>query len=151
MFQIELTEKKEQPVLFIRTVTDINKLLEVTEEAQNKINKYIKESGGKAIDVPYSRYHKTTQTEVDLEIGIPVASSLPGKGEIESGIIPAGKYVVAKYSGLLKDMDKTHDGILKWIYEEDLKPTGPYFGYTYEVDDTNPEIEISTKIIVPVH
>ncbi|MHC1721056.1 MAG: GyrI-like domain-containing protein [Clostridiaceae bacterium] len=150
MFQIELKEKGVQPVLFVRTVTEISLLPTVVEETQKRISKYIKEAGGKAIDIPYSRYHKNDNIEVDVEIGIPIAAKLPGKGEIRSTVIPAGKYVVARYSGPFKTMDRAYGGILKWIYEEDLKPTSPYFGYFYESDETIPKFELTAKIIVPV-
>lgn len=150
MFQIEVKEKGAQPVLFVRTVTEISLLHTIVEETEKRIKKYIKEAGGKAIDIPYSRYHKNDQTEVDIEIGIPVSSKIPGKGEIRSMVIPEGKYVVARYTGPYKEMDRAYEGILRWIYEEDLKPTGPYYGYFYESDETIPKFELTAKLIVPV-
>jgi len=45
-------------------------------------------------------------------------------------------------------LENTYSGILKWIDEADLKPTGAYFEYYY--GEENDSEEFRAKIVVPV-
>ncbi len=152
MFEIALEVKKAQPVVFIRTRTQIDKLPELLEETSTKINRFIKENGAKATDVLYTRYHDGSMVgnEVDVEIGMPVSKELQGVGEIKCSVIPEGKYVAATYKGDPDELEKAYDGILKWIDEADLTPSGAYFEYYYGEDENAPAEEFTAKIVVPV-
>jgi effector-binding domain-containing protein len=149
MFEISLQEKKAQPVIFIRTKTQIDMLPKLLEETTMKIMRYLKENGVTASDVLYTRYHDgQLNNDVDVEIGMPVSKEVQGIGDLRGSVIPAGKYVVATYKGDPDELENTYSGILKWIDEADLKPTGAYFEYYYgeEVDSE----EFRAKIVVPV-
>ncbi len=37
---------------------------------------------------------------MDIELGVPVASALPGNGRIAPGVIPAGRYASLVYTGI---------------------------------------------------
>ncbi|MBP1745279.1 MAG: transcription activator, effector binding protein [Firmicutes bacterium] len=151
MFEISLQEKKAQPVIFIRTKTQIDMLPKLLEETSVKIKRYLKEAGVMGTDVLYTRYHDGQQigNDLDVEIGMPISQEVQGIGELRGSVIPAGKYVVATYTGDPDELEKTYDGILKWIDEADLKPSGAYFEYYYGEEENVPE-EFKAKIVVPV-
>jgi effector-binding domain-containing protein len=49
---------------------------------------------------PFIRYLTTDMArKLDLEVGIPVASAVPGERRISAGVFPAGEYAVMVYSG----------------------------------------------------
>ena len=149
MFEISLQEKTAQPVIFIRTKIQIDMLPNLLEETTLKIMRYLKENGVKASDVLYTRYHDgQLNNELDVEIGMPVSKEVQGIGDLKGSVIPTGKYVVATYKGDPDELENTYRGILKWIDEADLKPTGAYFEYYY--GEENDSEEFRAKIVVPV-
>ncbi len=149
MFEISLQEKKAQPVIFIRTKTQIDTLPKLLEETTMKIMRYLKENGVSASDALYTRYHDgQLNNEIDVEIGMPVSKEVQGIGDLRGSVIPEGKYVIATYKGDPDELENTYNGILKWIDEADLKPTGAYFEYYYGEEGDSEEFR--AKIVVPV-
>jgi len=150
MFKIELHEQNSQPVLSIKTKTTMEQLPKIIGENYKKIMDYLNELGEHPSDAPFTAYHNLDMQALDVEMGFPVSKQLPGRGEIISGEIPAGKIVSAMYMGPYSGIEKTYEGIFKWISEEDLKPTGVYFEYYMNSPDEVPENELLTKIVIPV-
>jgi len=161
MFEISLQEKKAQPVVFIRTKVQIDMLPKLLEETDEKIKRYLKDTGIKATDTLYTRYHNAlpgidvngvndVNDIIDLEIGVPVSTEVQGNSELKSSVVPAGRYVTAMYKGDPDELETAYEGILKWIYEADLKPAGAYFEYYYGENEDTPVEDFIAKIVVPV-
>lgn len=155
MFEISMQEKKAQPVVFIRAKVQIDMLPKLLEETDEKIKRYLKETGVKATDTLYTRYHNAlpgidVNEVIDVEIGVPVSTEVQGNSELKSSIVPAGRYVTAMYKGDPDELETAYEGILKWIYEADLKPAGAYFEYYYGEDEETPVEDFVAKIVVPV-
>jgi effector-binding domain-containing protein len=158
MFEISLQEKKAQPVVFIRAKVQIDMLPKLLEETDEKIKRYLKDIGVKATDTLYTRYHNAlpgidvidVNEVIDVEIGVPVSTEVQGNSELKSSIVPAGRYVTAMYKGDPDELETAYEGILKWIYEADLKPAGAYFEYYYGEDEETPVEDFVAKIVVPV-
>jgi effector-binding domain-containing protein len=155
MFEISLQEKKPQPVVFIRTKVQIDMLPKLLEETDEKIKRYLKDNRITATDTLYTRYHNAQPgidviDVIDVEIGVPVSMEVQGNSELRSSVIPAGRYVTAMYKGDPDELETAYEGILKWIYEADLKPAGAYFEYYYGEDENTPIEDFIAKIVVPV-
>jgi effector-binding domain-containing protein len=155
MFEISLQEKKPQPVVFIRTKVQIDMLPKLLEETDEKIKRYLKDNRITATDTLYTRYHNAQPgidviDVIDVEIGVPVSMEVQGNSELRSSVIPAGRYVTAMYKGDPDELETAYEGILKWIYEADLKPAGAYFEYYYGEDEDTPIEDFIAKIVVPV-
>jgi effector-binding domain-containing protein len=155
MFEISLQEKKPQPVVFIRAKVQIDMLPKLLEETDEKIKRYLKDNRITATDTLYTRYHNAQPgidviDVIDVEIGVPVSMEVQGNSELRSSVIPAGRYVTAMYKGDPDELETAYEGILKWIYEADLKPAGAYFEYYYGEDEDTPIEDFIAKIVVPV-
>lgn len=100
---IELREQGAQPVLFIRKRTSLEGLSLLIGESYGKIAAYLEELGQQLEDMPYTAYYSLDMQDMDVEMGFPVARPLPGKGEIEAGEVPAGRYVICMYQGVFPD------------------------------------------------
>jgi effector-binding domain-containing protein len=155
MFEISLQEKKPQPVVFIRAKVQIDMLPKLLEETDEKIKRYLKDNRITATDTLYTRYHNAQPgidviDVIDVEIGVPVSMEVQGNSELRSSVIPAGRYVTAMYKGDPDELETAYEGILKWIYEADLKPAGAYFEYYYGEDENTPIEDFIAKIVVPV-
>ena len=62
--------------------------------------------------------------DLDVEIGFPVASPMPGKADIKSCSIPAWMFVFAMYQGSYDQMKDAYDDMGKFIEEKKLEPSG---------------------------
>jgi len=150
MFNIELNVQNSQPILSIRVNTTIDLLPMIIGENYKKIMDYLNELEEAPSDAPFTAYYNLDSQNLDVEMGFPVSKPFPGKGEIKYSEITAGKKVHAMYKGSYSGMKKAYEGVLNWIDEEDLKPTGVYFEYYYNSPKEVPESELLTKIVIPV-
>jgi hypothetical protein len=91
------------------------------------------------------RYHVIDMNgEMDIEVGLPVDSPLPGDGHITPGVLPAGRYASLVYTGSGLTGNKT---LLDWARANDITwdrwkdPRGDAFGARLERFLTDPKIE----------
>ncbi len=86
--------------------------------------------------------------EMDIEVGAPIATPLPGEGQVKSGLLPAGRYASLIYIGLGLAANKA---LLEWIRANKLQldkwtdPKGDAFGCRYEAYLTDPKVEPRKK------
>jgi effector-binding domain-containing protein len=72
---------------------------------------------------------------MDIEVGVPVATPLPGDEGVKPGLLPAGRYARLIYIGLGLAANKA---LLEWIRTNNLRlekwpdPKGDAFGCRYE-------------------
>lgn len=146
----ELKEQEAIPVLSIRTRTAMENLPQVIGEAYGKIIRYLEELGEQPADVPYTAYYNLDMQDLDVEMGFPVVKPLPGKGEVESGEIPRGKYVSCMYKGAYSQMERPYNEMFKWIEENGYEQKGVYYEYYYNSPHDVPESELLTRISMPL-
>ncbi|HBC94877.1 MAG TPA: AraC family transcriptional regulator [Pelotomaculum sp.] len=147
-FQIELSEQKAQPVLSIRTRTEVENLPQAIGQAYGEIMRYMGELGEQPADIPYTAYYNLDMQDLDVEMGFPVAKPLPARGEIQSGEIPRGKYVSCMYKGAYSQMEEPYNEMFKWIEENGYEQKGVYYEFYYNSPDGVPESELLTKIVM---
>jgi effector-binding domain-containing protein len=58
--------------------------------------------------------------KLDLEVGVPVATPVPGDGRIFAGVFPAGRYAVAVYSGPYEGLVNATVGFLDWAKQNHI-------------------------------
>jgi len=146
---VEVLQKNEQPTLSIRTKTQVEKLPVLIGESYGKMSAYLKELGEFLEDVPFVAYHNMDMQNLDVEIGFPVAKALPGKGEIKSGVIPAGKIVFCMYRGAYSEMEPVYGEMSKWIEDNGHKAVGTAYEHYYNGPGF-PESEMLTMIVMPI-
>ncbi|MCL2077763.1 MAG: GyrI-like domain-containing protein [Oscillospiraceae bacterium] len=86
---------------------------------------------------------------LDIEIGFPVSKVLPGKEEIESGAIPAGKIIFCMFRGAYSEIEPTYNEMSKWIEDNGFKPIGTAYEHYYNGPEF-PESEMLTMIVMPI-
>ena len=99
--QIECTEQNAVPVLKVRTRATMATLSQVIGENYGKIMNYLTELKVQPAEAPYTCYRNMDMEDLDVEMGFPVEKELPGRGDIEYGEIPAGKFVHRHVQGTL--------------------------------------------------
>ena len=69
VLDIQLSEQKEQPVLYIKTRTPLSGLSKVIGDTYGKIFNYLTEIGEQPADVPYTAYYNLNMEDLDVEMG----------------------------------------------------------------------------------
>ena len=105
---IEILQKSKQPILSIKARTPVDNLPMLIGESYGKMAAYLKEMGRFLADMPFVAYYNMDMQDLDVEIGFPIAEPLPGKDDMRSGFIPAGKFVSCIYRGPYTEMDSTY-------------------------------------------
>jgi hypothetical protein len=59
------------------------------------------------------------EAKLDVELGIPVATSPSGDGRVTPGVIPAGRYAALVYTGVQRGIE-ANAALLKWGKDQGL-------------------------------
>lgn len=146
---IALLHLAEQPTLVIRARTPLEGLPPLIGQSYGKIAQYLQEQGEAPADMPFVGYHNLDMADLDVEIGFPLALPLPGRGEIQAGLHPAGYGVIGLYQGPYAQMEPLYRDMAAWIEANGLIPAGPAYEYYFNGPGA-PESALLTKVVMPV-
>lgn len=146
-YKIEMMETDEQPAVVVRTVTSVKNLQQVIGEAYDAIIAYLNEIGEQPADAPYVAYFNMDMENLDVEMGFPVKSDFPGKGNVKGGKIPAGKKVTVMHKGSYTDSAAAYDVMNQWVVQNGYEPTGTVYEFYLNSPEEVPESELLTKIV----
>lgn len=147
---IELLERAQKHTLVVRTRTNVEKLPEVIRTSYAQIAAYLKELDVMMADVPFVAYYNMDMEDLDVEIGFVVPRQLPGKNNIQAGIIAAGKAALCMHKGPYMDIEPVYMDILKWMFDHEYEPTGVVYEHYYNSPEDFPESELLTRIVMPI-
>jgi len=71
---LEMEQLEPQPVLSIRATVQIVDLAQAQDDCLLALSSYLQQCGAQPAGPPFVRYHTFTQTETDLELGIPLVA-----------------------------------------------------------------------------
>jgi len=150
MSPCEKIARSEQPTAFIRTRTPVEELPEVMDSAYKTIASVISKQRSSPAGPPYAAYHNMDMSDLDVEIGFPLAEPFSREDDVQAGSIPAGSYAACLYTGPYSGIEKGYKALTAWIKGQGLKPTGVSFEfYLNDPDDTSPE-KLLTQILFPL-
>ena len=146
-YKCELVAQTPHPTLSIRPTTSIKELPQELGKAYGAIGQYMGELGEQPAGAPYAVYFTFTMESMDIEIGFPVGGSLPGKGEIQSGDIPAGKVAQTMYTGPYNKIEPAYNALTAFVEQQGYEATGvAYEFYLNDPGEVAPE-ELLTQIV----
>lgn len=145
-----IIKQRLQPVLSIRTRTDVNNLPKVLGEVYNSIMKYLDEIGEYPYGAPFCIYYNQNMQDLDVEIGFPVWEVLPGKGEIKPGEIKEGKHAVCLHTGPYNKIESTYNALMQWIKDIGLTTTGVAYEFYLNDPAQTPQDKLQTRIQFPL-
>lgn len=147
MSNIDLFQLRGQPTLAIRQTAKVETLPMLIGETYGKLAAYLQELGELLSDVPFVMYHNMDMQNLDVEIGFPVARTLPGRGNIQAGSIPACKAAVCLHRGAYSEMGPMYEEMMQWIPAQGFEATGATIEYYYN-DPSVGESELLTKVVM---
>lgn len=149
-YQFELKNEKELPVLSMRVRTAAGNLKQEFGRVYGEILKYLDETGETTEGPAFGAYYNMDMEDLDVEIGFVMPKAVAGRGDIQSGSVPAGKQVSYLYKGAYEDMEPVYNAMAEWMTEQGLEPTGVSYEFYYNSPVEVPVSELLTKIIFPV-
>jgi effector-binding domain-containing protein len=149
MFPCEIEERAARHTVSIRFRTSADKLPQRLPEVYKAVFEHIGASGGFALPAAFAAYHNNDLQDLDMEAGFPVASPVAGKGEIQPGLLPAGKFAVCHYTGPYQELSSAYEQVMKFIADQGYKASGIMYEWYLNGPETPPE-KLKTDILVPV-
>lgn len=149
-YNCELIEQPPQPTLSIRTTTNIKNLPQELGKAYGTISQYLGQLGEQPAGAPYAAYFNWDMSNLEIEIGFSVSSSLPAKDNIQSGEIPAGRYARCIYTGPYNKIEPAYNALTAWVKENGCEATGvAYEFYLNDPGEVSPD-DLMTQIVFPL-
>lgn len=149
-YKFEVVDSPAQNALTMRTVTSVGNLPQELGKAYTAIIAYLGEMGEQPSDAAFAAYYNMDMEKLDVEMGFPVARALPGKGDINASVIPAGKSATCLHKGAYQEMAPTYEAMNKWMSDSGLQPTGVVYEFYYNSPLEVPESELLTRIVFPL-
>jgi effector-binding domain-containing protein len=94
---------------------------------------------------PFLRYDLIDmERQLEVEAGVPVAATAAADGEVQAGVLPAGRYATVTHVGQFDGLVAATAALLDWAAEQGLAwdvtdtPEGQRWGCRLEVYETNP-------------
>lgn len=154
-------ERPDEHYMGIRVQTPFKGMFTVIDKHLLKeLKAWMKQAGVEPAGHPFFRFHVIDmEGEMDVEVGIPVATPLPGDERVRPGVMPAGRYASLIYVG------SGYTGtvaLLRWAAENGHAfdqwevPEGNAFRARYERYLTDPkvqplkkkwEVEVAIKVL----
>lgn len=140
-------EHPDEHYMGIRVQTPFKGMFTVIDKHLFKeLRAWMEQAGVEPAGQPFFRHHVINMDgEMDVEVGIPVAATLPGNDRVKPGVLPAGRYASLVYVGT----GYTGNGALtRWVmengyaFDEWVAPNGGMaYGARYERYLTDPKIQ----------
>ena len=145
-FIMEIVETSKQPVVAVRTTTAVENLPNIVGPIYDEIVGYIMANKQEPLGPAFIAYYNMDMENLDIKIGFPVATALPGNDRIEAGFIPAGKKATTFHKGSYGDIGVAYQALSEYLVKAGYEATGVAYEYYYNSPGEVPESELLTRI-----
>jgi effector-binding domain-containing protein len=116
----KLEDRKEQPYVGIRTRTPWTEFSSVIPQLLGEVFAWLQKQSMVPDGPPFMRYYVINmEAEMDVELGVPVVSTLSGDERVRPGVLPAGRYASLVYTGVRNGI-AGNGALLDWGAEKGL-------------------------------
>ncbi|OUC81616.1 GyrI-like domain-containing protein [Streptosporangium minutum] len=133
---IEVRQRAPQPVVSVRATVPVAELTGAQGESLLALWDHLRRHDVRPAGPPFVRYHTFTETETDLETGIPVADAAVGEGRVAAGELPGGSAAVTWHIGPHDSLAKAYGRLETWLGEDDREPDGAAWEVYHWIDPT---------------
>ncbi len=151
MLSVTLTPLEPQPALIIRSRIPRTAIAATIGASLGRIVPYALGAGATFTGQPFARYPDFGPGMITIEVGMPLASPVPGKDDIEAYTLPAGLTAVAVHGGAYEQMPATYAALEQWLGAQGRTPNGaPWEVYVSDPAEHPDSADWRTEIRWPV-
>jgi effector-binding domain-containing protein len=116
----EIVTRAEQPYVAIRTRTAMSGLGAVAGR-HPEVFGWLGARGLAPAGAPFFKYNVIDMMrELEVELGVPVATAVDGDGSVVSGVLPAGRYATLTHVGHPSELADATKTLLDWAAAQGL-------------------------------
>lgn len=110
----------------------------------------LEELGAEPAGPPYARYYDMGET-MDVEVGVPVATTVDVRTPDVVAELPGGRAVTARHVGPYDGLGESWRAVYAWIAKEGLTPDASWERYLTDPHDEPDPDRWETELVVTVH
>ena len=149
-YQCNVREIKSQPVLSIRGRTSAKTLSATIGEYLRDVGRYVNGAGGKVAGPVFTRYHKRSGDDIELEAGVPVEKALPGDQRVQASELPGGLAVATIHLGSYDQLPAASEALASWVTQNGREPAGPPWEFYLNDPAVTAPAEWKTEVLQPL-
>lgn len=149
-YPCEIKEQATRPILSIRTRTPMENLPQTLGQCYGAIGQYLGAQGKYPAGAPFTAYYNMDMQDMDIEIGFPVAETMPGKDNIQAGELPAGYYASCVYTGPYGDIEPAYNALTQYVQEQGHEVTGVAYEFYLNNPTEVAPASLQTQIVFPL-
>lgn len=128
----QVVEQSAQPYAAIARRVTMGEMGEVLPSLNDRVADWLSAQGAAPTGPPFWRYRVIDMAATLLvDVGFPTANLLAADREVETGELPAGRYVVVRHTGHPDSLMQATADLLAWVgaagleFDHHPTPTGP--------------------------
>jgi effector-binding domain-containing protein len=144
-----LVDRDEQHYLGIRTQVPMRQFKKMIPQLLGEVFAWLGHHDVVPAGAPFMRFHVINmKSKMDIELGVPVASVVPGDDRVTAAVLPAGRYAALVYTGVANGM-AGNKALLDWgaekglVWDTYVAEYGDGFSARFESYLTDPAVEPS--------
>jgi effector-binding domain-containing protein len=151
--ELAVQEYPDQPVLSIRERVHLDEVKHVIPAAYRELFAYLRELGATAVE-PWTTTVCPFADDagvLEIENAVHTATSLPGRGRIESRTLPACTAVTVVHKGPYTELGRSYRGLESWLDAHELDTAGdPREIYVTDPEEVADPADYLTVIAWPI-
>lgn len=124
-----IVRRAEQPYIAIRALVTMQELAQVLPALHPETYRWLGSHGGQPAGPPFWKYNVIDmERQLEVEVGVPVATAMSGDDRVLAGVLPAGRYATLVHTGHPAGLADATGMLLGWAAQQRL---------TWDVEETS--------------
>ena len=143
--QPEVVQRAEQPYVAIRALVTMQTLGEVLPGLHPEVRRWLRSQGVQPTGQPFFKFNVIDMDrQLEVEVGIPVATAMTGDDRVLAAVLPAGRYATLRHTGHPDKLIDATRTLLDWAAQQGLAwdvtstPDGEQWGCRLEIYHDEP-------------
>jgi effector-binding domain-containing protein len=143
-----IVEREAQPYVAITERVTMSDISAVLPDLHPQVGAWLTDRQMRPAGAPFWKYDLIDMANfLEVEVAVPVATAVEGDERVRAGVLPAGRYVTATFTGHPMGLENATATLLEWGKQHDVTwdmaatDVGEVWGARLEIYETDPLIE----------
>lgn len=141
----KIVERPAMPYVFVPFTVRMDQMKIPGDQGFPQLFAYLDRHGIEAAGAPFYNYRRIDMAEtLDVEAGIALRSAGPADGDVQAGLLPAGKFMTVSWHGPYDDLEQVTGVLIGWSrltqqpFDMQVGKDGDHFACRLEIYETDP-------------